>query len=411
MATSTADYVNQGFKGYSGIFDQRQKYDLSDKIITRSRIAAKTFNILVKNLTKMAVRDSEPRIFEYTEENDVFTMDGDAGTGTSISLADSDGQLLQAGDTLEVIPISITSAPTLETITVVSVGATGSGTSGSGYTMVTVTRGGSTDLAEADHHLVWSGNAVEDGGAGSYPISKEPTYVYQYLQTFDKAIGENRNVKNSDFYAKSFFAMPATASRKRDQLMSHVNWKFFLGQRSRTTVNNQYKRQTGGLYEIIDSTNKITMSGKMSVDFWEQYTDLYFFKNGNTRKEKFIVMGGGFRTLYHQMFTGYYQLNVNETLSKYYGFKITSQDWAGGTLHNYTEDNWHGTGLYNCAFIYDMDYLAYMYLNGSDIQLVKDVTERRAKWNKEEWKIFGELGLFRTYDLAHIFLYNPSAPA
>jgi len=142
MAT-TADAVTRGFHGYSGIFTQRRKYDYSDQVVFKSRYAAKMFNMLSRNLTKMAVTELEPRIFEYTEENDVFEIDNNPGTAAQIDLADADAQLLQAEDRLAVLIKSVTAAPSQETVVVESVGAIGSGGSGTGYTAVTVRRGSS----------------------------------------------------------------------------------------------------------------------------------------------------------------------------------------------------------------------------------------------------------------------------
>jgi hypothetical protein len=70
-----------------------------------------------------------------------------------------------------------------------------------------------------------------------------------------------------------------------------------------------------------------------------------------------------------------------------------------------------GSGYTDCAFLLDMDYLAYMYLVNRDMQVDKDVTNPEEKWNKIKWKLFGRIGLFRSYDAAHHFLYAPSAPA
>jgi hypothetical protein len=362
----------------------------------------------------MAVTELEPRIFEYTEENDVFEIDNNPGTAAQIDLADADAQLLQAEDRLAVLIKSVTAAPSQETVVVESVGAIGSGGSGTGYTAVTVRRGSSpiNMTAGSDYQLVWIGNAVEETGAGSSPINKEPNYTYNYLQLFDQTIGESEDVKNSEFYAKSFFSLSQKASRARDHLMKKINWAMYLGERDReTAAGGHYRHTTGGLYEWIPTANKLSMSGKMSVEKWNEYTNTTWFKQGNNRKEKMLGLGPAFAVTLQNIFPQYYEMPINEKLSTFYGVEIKTLRFSGGKLNIYQEDAFIGTGYSNCAFIWDPDYLAYMYLRNRDIQVAEDTTDSRSKWNKTEMKMFGRIGLFRTYDAAHHFLYNPSAPA
>jgi len=193
---ANANQVSTGFKGYAGVFTQRRKYDFSDKVIVKSRVHAKLFNIFSRNLTKMSVTELEPRIFEFTEENDVIDIAYAPGTGSTIELANVDAQMLQQHDILYLLPASITSAPSQETWKVDSVGTKdGATNSGSGYTEIVVQRGGSTNITDATaYNLVWGGNSIEENGAGSGIRTKEPTYTYNYLQLFDKTVGESEDV-------------------------------------------------------------------------------------------------------------------------------------------------------------------------------------------------------------------------
>lgn len=408
----SADGVSTGFKGYAGIFAQRRKYDLSDKVIYKSRVHAKLFNILSRNLTKMAVTELEPRIFEYTEENDVIAINNNPGTGTTFNVANADGQILQEGDILAILQNSITAAPAQETIQVVSVGTKDSG--GSGYTSLTVKRGSSAiNITDGSvYSLIWMGNAIAENAGGSQPKTKEPNYTYNYLQLFEKTVGESKDTQNSEFYAKQFFSIQGQATRKRNILMRNINWAFYLNERNREIApDGNYKHFTGGIYEIIPTGNKLSMATSMSVNFWNEKSSTTWFKNGNDRREKFLAAGPKFLVELENMFTQYYRLDVNETLSKFYGIQIKSIQLSGGTFHIFREEAFLGTGYTNCAFILDMDYLAYMYLRNRDIQLDKTVTNPDEKWNRIKWRLYGRIGLFRAYNDAHHFLYNPSAPA
>jgi len=195
-------------------------------------------------------------------------------------------------------------------------------------------------------------------------------------------------------------------------LMRNINWAWYLGERDRATATNgHYRHYTGGIYELIPTANKLSMSGKMTVNYWNEKASTTWFKNGNDRKVKWLAAGPKFHVELQNMFTQYYRMDVNDTLSKFYGIKIWSIELAGGTFNIFREEAFLGSGYTNCAFVLDGDYLAYMYLNNRDIQLDKNVTDPSEKWNKTKWKLFGRLGLFRSYDTAHHFLFNPSAPA
>lgn len=411
---ASANAVSTGFKGYAGIFAQRRKYDYSDKVIQKSRVSARFFNILSKNLTKMSTSELEPRIFEFTEENDAISITNDPGTDVTFEMANADAQMLQQHDVLAILISSVTSAPSQETIKVVSIGAKdGGATNGTGYTDATVRRGSSAiNISDGTaYKLVWMGNSVAENAAGSAPRTKEPTYTYNYLQLFDKTMGESKDIENSEFYAKQFFSINGEATRKRNMLMKNINWSFYLGERDRETAEDgNYRHFTGGLYENIASANKHDMNGNMTVNYWQEKSDTTWFKNGNERHTKWLGAGPAFLTVLNNMFTQYYELPVNDQLSKFYGIRIQTLELSGGTFNIFREESFLETGYSNCSFIIDGDYKAYMYLRNRDIQIDKTVTDPSEKWNKTKWKIFGRIGLFRAYAESDHFLYNPSQP-
>lgn len=414
--STDAGAVSTGYKGYAGIFEQRRQYDKSDLIIQKARVSAKMFNVLSRNLTKMSVTDLEPRIFEFTLENDVMVIYNDPGVGQTFELKNEDAQLLQQNDKLFVLKNNITSAPAQETLIVLYVGDPDSGTSqGAGYTDIVVRRGDSLiDITDGSQYsLIWGGYTSGENLGAAQPRTKEPTYTYNYLELFTKAVGESKDVEFSKFYAKQFFSLQGQMTRARDLLMKQINMTFYLGQRNRVVAEDgNYRHYTGGLYELIPTANKLDLSGNMTISYWNTLTSTVLFKHGNDRHEKFCTAGPAFMVQVENMFHSMgYELRVNEEISRFYGVKIKSFDFSGGVLHFMREESFLETGYSNSAFVWDMDFIAYMYLNGRDIQIDKDVTDKSEKWNKTKWLIFGRLGLFRTYDLAHFFLYNPSPPA
>lgn len=413
---ANADQVSTGFKGYPGIFATRRKYDLSDKVIQKARVHAKMFNMLSRNMTKMSVTELEPRIFEYTMENDVIVITNDPSTGTTFEMANVDAQMLQKEDKLFVVINDITSAPSQETIKVVSVGTKDAGsTNGTGYTDVTVRRGGTPiDITDGTaYSLVWGGWTGGENLGGPAIRTKEPNYTYNYLELFGKMVGESRDVKNSQFYAKQFFSIEGQMTRARDVLMKNINSTFYSGERDRETAEDgNYRHYTGGLYEVIPTANKLSLSSNMTISYWNQQSSINWFKQGNDRHEKMVSAGPAFMVEVENMFHSFgYELRVNEEISKFFGVKTKYFDFSGGTLNFIREESFLEMGYSNAAFIWDPDFIAYMYMANEDIQVHRDVTNNDEKWNKTQWLIEGRLGLFRAYDAAHHFLYNPSQPS
>lgn len=414
--STNADAVSTGYKGYAGIFEQRRKYDKSDLVIQKARVHAKMFNILSRNLTKMSVTDLEPRIFEFTLENDVMVIYNNPGEGQTFELKNEDAQLLQKNDKLFVLINNITAAPSQETLIVTYVGPPDSGsTKGVGYTDIVVRRADTpiNITYGSQYSLIWGGYTSGENLGAAQPRAKEPSYTYNYLELFTKTVGESKDVENSQFYAKNFFSLQGQMTRARDLLMKQINMTFYLGQRNReVTEDGNYRHYTGGLYELIPTANKLDMAGNMTVSYWNYITSTLLFKHGNDRHEKFCTGGPAFMVQLENMFHDMgYELRVNEEISRFYGVKIKTFDFSGGILHFMREDSFLETGYSNSAFVWDMDFIAYMYLTGRDIQIDKDVTDKSEKWNKTKWLIYGRLGLFRAYDLAHFFLFNPSAPS
>jgi len=204
---------------------------------------------LSRNLTKMSTTELEPRIFEYQTKNDVIAISGNPGTGTTFVLANADGLVLQQFDQLAVLIKSITAAPAQETLEVSSVGDKDSG--GAGFVNVEVIRGAvPINIADGTlYSLVWLGNSIAENAAGSLPRSKEPNFTFNFIQLFDKNVGESMDVKNSDFRAKEFFSLNGEMTRERDMLMRNINWAFYLNERKRDLAETgDFRHKTGGIY-------------------------------------------------------------------------------------------------------------------------------------------------------------------
>jgi len=414
MAAGDAFYQPRNYEGTEGIFSTRRKHDLSDKMIFEDRTTAAFLNVLSRNLTKQMVKDPEPKILNYVPESNVFgtLMNASAaGTGTRFDIADAYAQQLQVGDDLLVVAKTMINTTVIERVTVTAVGTVGGGNDAS--TQVTVARDqngvGAINIVNANFDIVWAGNSVAEGEAGGYPIGKEPGSLTNYTQTFEKTIGETRTRKNTDIYAKMDLAKQAKL--KRELLMEEIELAFFLGSLDKETVSGKTKRWTRGVLESIPADNKQSLANLMSPYLLAKFAEEHAFAQGNKRNVKWWFVGGGLQTLIDGIFYNDSQIyKTNMDLSKYYGYRIKTLSFGAGDFNVVKCPAFRGTGLYSNGFIIDMDYVAYMYLQNSDLQIVPNTESASAKWNRTEWKLFGELGLMMTFLNSHLFTYGATFP-
>ena len=412
MADNTTEYnLSRGFIGVSSILTTRRKYDMSDEMIYRDRVIAKFWNILSRKMEKMKVNSYEPKMLDYAPEANVFPIANDASTGTSFTIANTYAQQLQAGDHIVISPKTVDAGvqSAVETVEVQSVG-----TAGVTNTTVTVIRNngeggaGSVDVAIADHDLIWAGNANMDGGPSGYPISKEPGIIQNYVQQFTKDVGETRAEKNeTSVYGN--MNINTKARMKRELLIEEVDWALTLGTLGKTWVDGAAKRRTRGVVGYVDSANLVDMTGKMGAPEFAEVANDTLFAYGNKRKEKWLLAGGGFCNYLDNIGWNESLYQRNAEYTRIVGFNVQEINLRAGRLQVVEMDTWRGTGWWDAALVLDMDYLSYMYVD--DLQIAKDTADNNVKWNRKQWTMFGDIGLFAAYPKAHCLLHSPSNPS
>lgn len=409
----TSNQINRGYKGVAGIFDKRRMFDMSDEMIFIDRAIVKFWNMLSRNMTKMKVTDPEPRMLEFTPESNVFVLyagTSDPGTtGTTFSIGNTYAQQLQAGDLVKVVPKTITSAlsAVVESVKVDSVGS-----AGANYTDVTVVRNGGKggtgiNVTVTGYDLIWQGDAVEDGGAGGFPVGKEAGYFDNYIQTFHKKVGETRIEKNTKTYGKQHFSLGKKSQMKRELLLESINWTLYTGKQDAYWKNGAKVRMTGGIASDSGVT-AVDLTGKMGIPEFLGVMESDFFDVGNKRRHKILYCGGGLAEKVDAMGWSESMYQKEPDLSAFYGFDIKTIDGRPGKLSVVKEDSFRGTGFYNAGVVIDWDYVAYMFMD--DLSIDKTIVQSQAKWNREEWVLFGDLGLFFAFATAHKLVHSATSP-
>lgn len=410
---TTANQINRNYLGVAGIFDKRRIYDMSDEMIYMDRAIVKFWNMLSRNMTKMKVTDPEPRMLEFTPKSIVFTFGAGASdpstTGTTFTIANTYAQQLQAGDQLKVVPKTITGAlaTAIEQVRVVEVGS-----AGATNTDVTVVRNGGKGgtgiaITAADFDIIWVGDAVKDGGAGGYPIGKEAGYFENYIQTFTKKVGETRMEKNTKTYGKSHFSLGKKSQQERELLIESINWMFYTGKKDAFWEDGAKIRLSGGVASDA-ATAAVSLAGKMGIPEFLSTMESDFFDVGNKRRHKILYCGGGLAEDIDAMGWSESMYQMNPNMSKFYGFDIKDIVGRAGRLSIVKEDSFRSTGFYNAGVVIDPDYVAYMFMD--DLTIDKNPIQNQAKWNREEWILFGDFGLFYAFGAAHKLVHSPSAP-
>jgi hypothetical protein len=410
---TTSNQINRGYLGVAGIFDKRRIYDMSDEMIFMDRAIIKFWNMLSRNMTKMKVGDPEPRMLEFTPKSNVFTLyagTSDPGTtGTTFSIANTYAAQLQADDLLKVVPKTITGAlsSAVESVRVDDVGS-----AGANYTDVTVVRNGGKggtgiNVTVAGYDLIWIGNAHEDGAAGGYPIAKDAGYFENYIQTFSKKVGETRMEKNTKTYGKKHFTLGAKSVQERELLLEEINFTFYTGKQDAYWKDGSKLRMTGGV--ASDSgVSAVSLASKMGIPEFLSVMESDIFDVGRKKRHKVLYCGGGLAEDIDAMGWSESMYQMNPKMSEFYGFDIKDIRGRAGRLSIVHEESFRSTGFYNAGVVIDPDYVAYMMMD--DLQIDKNIIQQQAKWNREEWILFGDLGLFFAFAGAHKLVHSPSAP-
>ncbi len=405
--------VISGARSTDDLIADRRKYNFSDKIIWKEKTHAPFLTILNRKLAKYKVTDPEPKVMQDGYTKIVFTLNNDAATAATFEFADADAKLMQAGDSLmllESLAAQTNFATQLAEVAIVqSVGAAGGGPSGTGYTSVTVERGAlsttAVDVATAANWRCIHGMTTYAEGAGigeskNVEVETETNYTeilkmpYEVTGTFDK----------TDYYGP--VDMQYKARKARRDFFRILEWKFWFGRKGKVTEAGKPKRFSGGVHEFIYGAatgNMQDLGTDATPTEWNTALQDVFVEGNET---KWMFNGPQAMTKMDNAFTGQASVYTkNEQLSKQYLIKVKTLDSSHGILNIVREQAFADVpAITNSGFIVDIDYFNYMYLNGRDFQILKNVQTNDKDSTKNA--LFGEIGLHRSFGTAHHFCYD-----
>lgn len=406
-----------GARSTSDLITDRRKYDFSDKIVWKEKTWAPFLTILTRKMQKYRVTDPEPKIMQDGYTQLVFTLNNNAGTGTTFEFTDDEAKLMQADDILGVLNTNAYSTEEMEYCLVTAVGATGSGPAGAGYTAVTVSRAYGTtgtrtssgatgqNIATASQwRITHMGTTYTEGAGIGESKNVEVTTLQNYTEIIKEAYEVTGTFDATDYYGP--VDMQYKARKARKDFLRRVELKMLYGRKAKWTVAGKPKRTTGGTREFMYDT-----ASTQFLDFGNSATNVTFntqmesvFRSGS--ETKWLFAGPGLMTLIDNAFTGAASIYTkNEQLSKNYLVRVKTLELTHGTLHVVRNQAladlpmWTKTG-----WILDMPYMYYMFMAGRDFQILKDVQTNDKDTKKNA--LFAEIGLHRSFGESHFWIYN-----
>jgi hypothetical protein len=411
-----ANQIIQGTYGVVDIFIEQRKYD-KDKakfFIWKERGYAPLTSVLITHLPKVKVGDPEPRHFEVEYDRMTFNTisAGSSQSPTIVKLDDPElVKLLPVGSLLKVDGLYFNGSeyattwsptnPTEEVIEVLGVDFT-NGT-------LTVRRGIGFDNLPGtipvirDRTITLIGNVYEDGSKAPQSVSQNPVVVSNYLQFFRQAYEITDLANRVDIFGENELQRKGRWARRR--LARAIEHAFFFGRMyKRIGENGQMKYYTGGVDEFIpnDAEHRVQLNrADLSVSYLnEKFKNVFLWGSSN---EKYVFCGMSFMTAIANVFVN--QLRVNDELQQRFGLNFKTIEITGaGALHFIPSIELELAGRGNDAYILDINYLQYMYIEGKDIHLNTGRDGKGLQANDEEkikYEIQGWIGLKRSFREAH----------
>jgi hypothetical protein len=398
-----------GARSTDDLVSDRRKYDFSDQIIWKEKTHAPFLTILNRRLAKYAVTDPEPKIMQDDYTQIIFTLNNDAGTGTTFELTNVEGALLQANDILTVLQTNAYATTKAEIVLVQSIGAEDSGPAGAGYRAITVSRayegGSAVDISTAANwRVIHNGLTYSEGDGIGESRNVEITIKQNYTEILKEAYEATGTFNATDYYGP--VDMQYKARKARKDFFRRWEYKLWFGRKFKKTVAGKPKRFTGGLHEFIydeQSTNFLDFSNSATNTTWNTQAQTIFTLGSES---KWVFGGPGLMTIVDNAFTGAASVYTkNEQLSRKYLVQVMTLDTTHGTLNFVREQALADLPSYtNTGFVVDLPYIHYMYLKGRDVQILKNVQTNDKDTEKNA--LFAEIGMHRSFGESMYWIYN-----
>jgi hypothetical protein len=424
MAANSESAVISGTYQLGNVPSALLKYD-KDKdyagmvVYIQRQIAAFTY-LIRERLPRQQVTSHEPTLSEVTERAYKFNVYSSGPSGSStvmvqdLIFTDDKAANLQRGDQLQVDGIYFNGTATWtttfaaasgpkEVIDVITVGNAGS--SSTGYTIVTVSRGyggtgaGTPTQITAAMNLILMTSASGEGSRSRKSIGKNLATASNYVQLFREPYEATDFEMDEELFYKER-PEQINANLASLLLMKKIEFTFWGGRAVKTTDTStgKLKYTTGGIINFIpkDSDHQISFGGVLTAPGLNSLFKDVFLLGGST--EKWLFCGYSFLTALDNAYDNKIQLNM--PMVERYGIQIkTIQTSTGGIIHIVPSFALTEMGYDWEAFVLDMGtsetpFIQYMYMEDIYINTGRDGKGIQANdefIRKEEF--VGKLGL------------------
>lgn len=212
--------------------------------------------------------------------------------------------------------------------------------------------------------------------------------------------------------------------------MIELEKNFLFGERNLYNSGGQIVRTMGGLLWFLrlwesgtfygnsaatsdadDNKRIITNAlGLISEKTYNEYLERVFRVTNSKSNEKLALVGSGFLSVINQMYASKVCLTADLPFTDTYGMDVVKHKTPFGTIYYKTHPLFsQNVLLRGNAMFCDVQNLVYRYLEGRDVQLLKNRQPNDADYRKDEW--LGEVGLEVRFPESHLYLQNVQAYA
>lgn len=174
-------------------------------------------------------------------------------------------------------------------------------------------------------------------------------------------------------------------------------------------ANSIYRGGSGAAAVTLDTDDNKRIiensTGRITHKWYSTLLERLFRVTNNKVAEKLFVCGSGYLETINQMYFGMAQLNSNLPATQTFGMDVVSHRTPFGTVYYKTHPLFtNNPTLRYSALALDVQNLRYRYLQGRDVDLLKNRQPNNADYRMDEW--LGEAGFECRFPESHMFIKN-----